>query len=71
MKTERGYEIWAKVKTKSNYRGLNNSWLKVLELAGRRVSVQHNSNEFQKTITIDFTLDEVIEFKMGKQETNK
>ena len=53
----------AKVNTKSNYKNLNNTWLEVKELAGKRVSCLVFSDEFQKNITVDFCLNEVLEFK--------
>ncbi len=51
----------AESKTKSNFRNLNGEWLDVLEIVGTRVSCLWFSEEFQKTITIDFSLNEVSE----------
>jgi hypothetical protein len=53
----------AKVNTKSNYLNLNGQWLNVKEIAGKRVSCYHWSEDFQIMITIDFTLNEVLEIK--------
>jgi hypothetical protein len=53
----------AKIKTKSNYQNLNGQWLQVKEVSGTRVTCLNFSQEFQKTISIDFTLNEISEFK--------
>lgn len=56
-----GEQMKAKIKTKSNYKNLNGQWLEVKEIVGTRVSCLWFSEEFQKTITIDFSLNEVSE----------
>jgi hypothetical protein len=53
----------AKIKTKSNYQNLNGQWLQVKEILGTRVTCLNFSQEFQKMISIDFTLKEIAEFK--------
>jgi len=53
----------AKVNTKSNYKNLNGQWLEVKEIVGTRVSCLSFSEEFQRMITIDFSLNEVTEIK--------
>ena len=53
----------AKVNTKSDYKGLNGQWLEVKEIVGTRVSCLWFSKEFQRLITIDFTLKEIEEMK--------
>ncbi len=53
----------AKIKTKSNYKNLNGQWLEVKEIFGTRVSCLWFSEEFQKMITIDFSLSEILELK--------
>ena len=52
----------AKVKTKSNFKGLNNQFLPVKEIAGKRVSCLFFCPELNKEITIDFSLSEIVEF---------
>ena len=52
----------AKVNTKSNFKGLNGQILEVKEIVGTRVTCSMFSEEFQKTISIDFTLNEISEF---------
>jgi hypothetical protein len=47
------------VKTKSNYKNLNNQWLEVKEIVGTRVTCIIDFAEFGKQ-TVDFTLSEVI-----------
>jgi hypothetical protein len=51
----------AKVNTKSNYKGLNGQWLQVKEIQGKRVTCYFFSQEFQRQITIDFSLSEIQE----------
>jgi hypothetical protein len=53
----------AKIKTKSNYRGLNGQFLKVHEIAGKRVTCEVFQEEFNKIFLVDFTLKEIEEFK--------
>jgi len=53
----------AKIKTKSNFQNLNGQWLQVKEVLGTRVTCLKFSQEFQKNISIDFTLNEITEFK--------
>jgi len=53
----------ALIKTKSNYKNLNGTWLQVSEIVGSRVSCTTFDEEMQKPITIDFTLKEIVEFK--------
>ena len=52
----------ATIKTKSNYKGLNGQALKVKELVGTRVTCFYFDPEFNKEITIDFTLSEIVSF---------
>ncbi len=52
----------AQVKTKSNYKGLNGQILTVKEISGTRVSCEYFCEEFQRLITIDFTLTEIVKF---------
>ena len=52
----------ATIKTKSNFKGLNGQALKVKELVGNRVSCLYFDPEFNREITIDFTLAEVVRF---------
>ena len=49
-----------KVRTKSNFRLLNDKWLELVEVVGTRVTARHSFAEFG-TQTIDFTLNEVVE----------
>lgn len=51
----------AKINTKSNYRNLNDQFLDVHQMAGRRVTCICQ-NEFGHNIYVDFTIDEVSEF---------
>lgn len=48
-----------KVHTKSNYRNLNGKWLKVLQLAGKRVTCVVDLPDFGRQ-NVDFTIDEII-----------
>jgi hypothetical protein len=55
---------FAKVKTKSNFKGLNNQWLKVIEIVGNRVTCEVlEVTAYNGKLSVDFTLNEVIEFK--------
>ena len=53
----------AKIKTKSNYRGLNYHWLKVDQIQGTRITCFYFAPEFQQVISVDFTIKEILEFK--------
>lgn len=53
----------ALIKTKSNFRNLNGTWLTVLEIKGNRVTCEVLENEFGKYITVDFTSKEVKEYE--------
>ena len=54
----------AKIKTKSNFRGLNNSWLDVKEIVKNRVTcLVEDVMAYNGKATVDFTLSEVLEFK--------
>jgi hypothetical protein len=53
----------AKIKTKSNYRGLNGQFLKVHEIAGKIVTCEVFQEEHNKIFLVDFTLKEIEEFK--------
>jgi len=52
----------AKINTKSNFKNLNGQFLEVKEIAGKRVSCLFFSEEFNRVITVDFTLKEILEF---------
>lgn len=54
--------VWAKIKTLSNFRGLNGGYYKVAEIISNRVSIYH-TNEWGKVDIVDFTLQEVEYFK--------
>ena len=54
-----------KVKTKSNYRNLNDRWLELKEVVGKRVTCIVELEGLGKQ-TIDFTLNEVIEIDTTK-----
>lgn len=47
------------IKTKSNFRGLNNEWCKVHEMEGTRVTCLIWDEQFQKEVQVDFQLREV------------
>ena len=53
--------LTATIKTKSNFRNLNGQTLEVIEIVGTRVTCKSKliQGEFAKTLTIDFTLQEV------------
>jgi hypothetical protein len=56
-----------KVRTKSNYKNLNNTWLDVVECRGDRVScivIDLDGRE----ITSDFTLSEIIEIEWSNKK---
>ena len=53
------------VRTKSNFRLLNDKWLELVEVVGTRVTARHSFAEFG-TQTIDFTLNEVVEMDTTK-----
>ena len=55
--------IYVKVQTKSNFKGLNGEWLLVHEFLGKLVAVKVPDNETDKIITVDFNLKEIIEIK--------
>ena len=59
--------MYAKIKTKSNFRNLNGQWLHVKEIAGKRVSCEVVINGNSRTI--DFQLSEVTEMNT-KVESN-
>jgi hypothetical protein len=52
----------ALIKTKSNYKKLNGTWLEVKEMTGTRVSCNVYNEELGKKITVDFNLKEVVRF---------
>jgi hypothetical protein len=52
--------VKAKIKTKSNYRNLNGTWLVVAEMVGTRVSCIVEIDGVNKTV--DFGLTEITEF---------
>lgn len=54
-----------KVRTKSNYRNLNDQWLELIEVVGTRVTIKTIFAEFG-TMTVDFTLNEVVEMDTTK-----
>ena len=58
----------AQIKTKSNYRNLNGTWLPVVEIVGNRVSCLYFSKEFEKDITIDFVIDEISKLDVNKSD---
>lgn len=60
----------AKVKTKSNYRGLNGHWLPVYEIRGTRVTLTV-IDEIHGEIHADFTLSEIVEFSHTKPQAQK
>lgn len=51
--------VWAKIKTKSNFRNLNGELLKVSEIRGNYVSCFHFDVNFSRVDIIDFSLSEV------------
>lgn len=55
--------IYAKVQTKSNYKGLNGEWLLVHQFLGKLVAVKVLDEVTGKMITTDFNVKEVVEFK--------
>lgn len=59
----------AKVFTASNYRGLNEQWLPVKEMAGTRVSCAVKT-EFGEQ-TVDFALSEILELDYSEKEAGK
>jgi len=55
---------FVKVKTKSNFKGLNNQWLKIIEIVGNRVTCEVlEVTAYNGKLSVDFTLNEVLEFK--------
>jgi hypothetical protein len=48
-----------KIKTKSNYRNLNGTTQDVYEVVGTRVTCLIFVDEFQKSIQVDFNINEV------------
>jgi len=60
----------AKVKTKSNYRGLNGQWLPVYEIRGARVTLTI-VDELHGEIQADFALSEIVEFSHAKVEESQ
>ena len=54
-----------KVRTKSNYRNLNDQWLELVEVVGTRVTIKTIFAEFG-TMTVDFQLSEVVEMDTTK-----
>lgn len=59
--------LQAQINTRSNYRGLNDKWLLVKEIKGRRITctISTIENITHGEIDIDFTLDEVMGFRDG------
>jgi hypothetical protein len=55
-----------KVRTKSNFRNLNDQWLELVEVVGTRVTAKISFAEFG-TQTVDFTLSEVVEMDTTKK----
>lgn len=49
--------IYAKINTKSNFRSLNGIWLQVESMNGKRVTC------YFEDLKVDFTLNEISEFK--------
>lgn len=58
-----------KVRTKSNYRNLNDQWLELVEVVGTRVTIKTIFAEFG-TMTVDFSLNEVVEMDTTKYVSN-
>jgi hypothetical protein len=54
----------ALIKTKSNFRNLNNQWLVVKEMKGKRVTCSIVADG--QPLNVDFTLSEVVEFDSTK-----
>jgi hypothetical protein len=52
----------AKVKTKSNFRNLNHTWLTVAEMKGTRVTCIVPDDISGKSLNVDFTIAEIEEF---------
>jgi hypothetical protein len=59
----------AKIKTKSNYRGLNGKWLAIKEIVGTRVTCYVDTPDLGK-ITADFALKEVEEMHITEGNTS-
>lgn len=49
--------MYAKIKTKSNYRNLNNKWVKIIEFLGTILYCTDNIEKF------DINLNEVLEIR--------
>lgn len=56
----------ALIKTKSNFRNLNGTWLTVIEIKGTRVTCEVFDNELNKFISVDFTSKEVKEYEYSR-----
>jgi hypothetical protein len=52
----------AKIKTKSNFRNLNHTWLTVAEMKGTRVTCIVPDDLSGKNLNVDFTIAEIEEF---------
>jgi ppGpp synthetase/RelA/SpoT-type nucleotidyltranferase len=57
LKIKKMKKIYAKIKTKSNFRSLNGIWLEVESMNGKRVTC------YFEDLKVDFTLSEISEFK--------
>lgn len=55
----------AKIFTKSNYQNLNNRWLQVTQMKGKRVTCITEIEN--RIIQIDFSLSEIVEFNYNNQ----
>lgn len=67
LKIEKMAKLTVKVNTKSNYRNLNGEWLEVYEIIGRRVTCSIHSYP----ALMDFTVDEISEWKMPAEKESK
>jgi hypothetical protein len=54
------HQLYAEIKTKSNFRGLNGKLLKVSAFCGTIVDCIIFDEDFQKEVTASFSLSEVV-----------
>lgn len=56
----------AKLKTKSNYRGLNEQWVEIIQFLGSIVYVKHYDQTLDTEVTFDVNLNEITEIRNKK-----
>jgi hypothetical protein len=60
---QKAIKLLAKVKTKSNFRQLNDTYLPIDEMQESRVTCLVYDHDYKKYIKVDFHLTEVTDFK--------